>query len=165
MSYYSAFVTIYAELHPAMQVIRHTSPESNIPMNAISTPMSIARGSVMVAILITSTRMDSMMVPMIPVSTVGRVSQRQEPVPTSLDIATAMRTTARYTRAVTNAPQYMATGITGVVVARTIAPTMPATMLMIMPMAVQFHLHWLEHEQFDIKNHLRLYFMINIHWE
>ena len=135
-----------------MQVIRHTSPESNIPMNAISTPMSIARGSVMVAILITSTTIDRMIVPMIPAKTVGSVSHRQVPVPTSLDIATDTRTTARYTRAVTNAPQYMATGMTGVVVAKSIAPTTPVMILTIIPIEVQFHLHWQEHEHFDIKS-------------
>ena len=113
----------------------------------------------MVAILITSTMIDNMIVPMMPASTVGRVSHRQEPVPTNLDIAVAMSTTARNTRAVTNAPQYMATGITGVVVASTTAPMIPAIMLTIIPIAVQFHLHWHEHEHFDIKYHLRLYFM------
>lgn len=132
--------------------MRHTSPESNIPMNVMSTPRSIAIGIVMVAILSTRTTIDSIMVPMMPAKTVGSVSHRQVPAPTSLDIATAIRTTARNTRAVTNAPQYMATGMTGVVVAKRMAPTTPVMMLTIIPIAVQFHLHWQEHEQFDIKS-------------
>lgn len=135
-----------------MQVIRHTRPANIIPMNAISTPRSIAMGNVMVAILITSTTIDRIMVPMMPARSVGSVSHRQDPVPTSRDIAVAISTATRNTRAVTKAPQYIATGITGVVVARSMAPTTPVMMLTMIPMVVQFHLHWQQHEQFDIKS-------------